>query len=93
MKNQRIYQNILRQLERQLYSFFVNVDMSVIESKIEEAYWRCMTSIAASNNKYLNPDGKPQFRLEHSGCWSIFLYYLSNSLKKCVGGRTGILFK
>lgn len=66
--------------------------MSVIESKIEEAYWRCMT-IAASNNKYLNPDGKPQFRLEHSGCWSIFLYYLSNSLKKCVGGRTGILFK
>lgn len=87
MKQQFIFQNILVQLKKQLNSFFVDVDMSVIESKVEEAYQRCMISIAASNNKYLNPDGIPLFKLEHSGCWSIFLYYLSNSLKKSGGGQ------
>ena len=34
-----------------------------------------------SYNKYLNPGGNPYFSLYHSGCWALFLYYLSNSLK------------
>lgn len=89
-----IYQKILRQLDRQLNNFFTDVNMSVIESKIDEAYERCMEAIEASNNKYLISSGGPRFMLGHSGCWSIFLYYLSNSLKMSKGGgRTNILFE
>lgn len=76
-----MHQNILKQLGRQLNNFFIDVDLSLIEDKIGEAYGRCMIALSASNNKYLNPDGIPQFSLAHSGCWSIFLYYLSNCLR------------
>ena len=70
------HREIYKQLERQLQNFFVNIDLSVIESKIDEAYKRCIAAISASNNKYLNPDGTPRFLLKHSGCWSIiFLYF------------------
>lgn len=81
-----MYRNILEQLERQLNSFFIDVDLSLIEDKLDEAYIRCLTALSACNNKYLNPDGVPRFSLEHSGCWSIFLYYLSNCLKIYRGG-------
>lgn len=40
-----------------------------------------MEALSASNDKYLNPEGKPHFSLYHSSCWTIFLYYLSNCLK------------
>lgn len=75
-----MYQSILEQLKRQLNSFFIDVDISLIEIEIEEAYKRCMGALSASKNKYLNPDGVARFFLEHSGCWSLFLYYLSNCL-------------
>lgn len=81
-----LYHNILEQLGRQLNNFFIDVDMSLIAEKISEAYERCMVALSASNNKYLNPNGVPKFSLEHSGCWSIFLYYLSNCLKMHRGG-------
>ena len=82
--------DIYEQLIRQLKNFFVNIDLFEIEGKIDEAYERCIAAISASNNKYLNPNGTPRFLLNHSGCWSIFLYYLSNFLKN-TGGRNGIL--
>lgn len=82
-----LYHNILEQLGRQLNNFFIDVDMSLIAEKISEAYERCMVALSASNNKYLNPNGVPKFSLEHSGCWSIFLYYLSNCLKMHRGGE------
>ncbi len=82
-----MHRDIYEQLKRQLQNFFVDIDLSVIEGKVDEAYKRCMVAISASNNKYLNPNGTPQFRLDHSGCWSIFLYYLSNVLKNTSGGE------
>ena len=76
-----MHENIAAQLKKQLNSFFICDDFSRIEEKLDEAYERCMIALSASVNKYLNPDGVPQFSLQHSGCWSVFLYYLSNSLK------------
>ena len=81
-----IHETIYEQLRRQLQNFFADIDLSVIEGKIDEAYERCIAAISVTNNKYLNPDGIPRFMLEHSGCWSIFLYYLSNSLRNIPGG-------
>lgn len=80
-----LYQNIMEQLNRQLHNFFIDVDLAAIEGKVAEAYERCITALTASKNKYLNPDEIPHFYLEHSGCWSMFLYYLSNSLKNVCG--------
>lgn len=85
--NEIIYRNILEQLDRQLNNFFIDVDISMIAEEIDAAYERCMVALSASNNKYLNPNGIPRFSLEHSGCWSIFLYYLSNCLKNIPGER------
>ncbi len=88
-----MYQNILVQLGKQLNSFFIDVDLSLIEDKIEEAYERCMVAFSVSDSHYLNPNGIPQFSLYHSGCWAIFLYYLSNSLKGQIGDKIYYLNK
>lgn len=74
------------QLKKQLNIFLVFNDFSGIEESIKEAYERCLGALSATNNKYLCPNGIPQFSLEHSGCWSVFLYYLSNCLTKQPGG-------
>lgn len=81
-----MHRDIYEQLRKQLGNFFINIDLSVIEDKIDESYERCIAAISASNNKYLNPNDMPRFLLNHSGCWSVFLYYLSNSLKNLPGG-------
>lgn len=78
---------ILTQIRLQLSNFFSSVDFQYIENQLEKAYVRCMNSIAASNDKYMkNNDGSPRFLIYHSGCWALFLYYLSNCIGKCPGG-------
>lgn len=82
MNRYLLYMESVRQLERQLCNLFVDVDMDVIERKVDLAWERCIKAISVSNNKYLNFIGGGEQRLlNHSGFWSIFLYYLSNSLK------------
>ncbi len=81
MNKALMYSRILAQVEKQLNSFWLNVDMLHMEKKIDRAYERCMQVLLVSNNKYLNPEGRPKFSLYNSSCWSIFLYYLSNELK------------
>ena len=80
MNEDLIHNNIAGQLKRQLSNFWLDFNFPKIEQKINEAYELCMNCLAASNNKYLNPDGVPHFLLHHSVCWSIFLYYLSKCL-------------
>ena len=87
MNRLEIHKKISEQLEKQLHNFFIDVDMSEIDEKIEEAYGRCLNAIAASNDRYLSFNGTPRFLLDHSGCWSLFLYYLSNSLKNVSKGK------
>lgn len=79
-----LYMESVKLLERQLCNFFIDLNMGVIEKRIEEAWERCIKALSVSNNKYLNlARVKHSELLSHSGCWSIFLYYLSNSLKSC----------
>lgn len=73
---------ILSQIERQLQNFFIEIDMTYIEKCAAEAYQKCLHALGAFHNKYLNVDGIPHFSLNHSGCWAIYLYYLSNSMSK-----------
>lgn len=75
-----VYDNIAKQLEIQLSSFFADTSISVVEENIDKAYERCMVAIGAIIDKYLKRNGMPYFNLYHSGCWSVFLYYLSNTL-------------
>lgn len=77
-----VLDDIIEQLEVQLNSIFPRggANLALIECEVKIAYERCIKALSASKGKYLNPNGQPVFSLYHSGCWSIFLYYLSNSL-------------
>lgn len=78
-----ILDDIMGQLELQLNSIFLRrggAKLALIEYEIKIAYERCIKALSAYKDKYLNPNGQPVFSLYHSGCWSIFLYYLSNTL-------------
>lgn len=82
MNHYLLYMESVKLLETQLRNFFIDVNMGVIERKIEVAWERCIEALSVSNNKYLNLVRMNHSKLlSHSGCWSIFLYYLSNSLK------------
>ena len=72
---------ITRTLEKQISNFWDDYSMDIISDSVENAYNRTINSIRVSKNKYLNNNGQVTFNLYHSGCWSIFLYYLSNELK------------
>lgn len=54
MNRYLLYMESVRQLERQLCNLFVDVDMDVIERKVDLAWERCIKAISVSNNKYLN---------------------------------------
>lgn len=75
-----MHDSILEQLKRQLNNFWADINYDKIKERIDDAYELCMNCFSAVNNKYLNPDGKPCFLLDHSGCWCIFLYYLSRCM-------------
>ena len=79
MQDGVIRNGMLAQLQRQLHSNFISVDMECIRQYTDKAYECCMKSIAALNNKYLkHSDGSPRFCMNHSSCWSVYLYYLSH---------------
>lgn len=86
MKDEAIKQEILSQLRLQMYNNFVNVNFQPIENCYEQAYERCKESLSALKDKYLNPDGTPNFLIYHSGCWALYLYYLANTIQKHGGG-------
>lgn len=84
MRDKDIKSEILAQLQLQLHSNFKSVDFQCIMRHSDEAYERCKESISALNNKYLKySNGLPKFCVNHSGCWSLYLYYLSNAIWQC----------
>lgn len=81
MQDEGIKSQIVTQLLLQLHNIFSVVDQQCISQHSDKAYERCKESISALNNKYLKcDDGTPKFCMNHSGCWSVYLYYLSNTL-------------
>ena len=75
---------LLENIYRQVNSFF---DLSELEQKTIQSIFpgvlnRCEKCFSANENKYYSREGKTYFNPYHSGQYSIFLYYLSNSIFK-----------
>lgn len=73
---------VRRQLE-QLFAFDGNVHGRMLDRASDDAFGRCMTCFDAISNKYFRgEDGRTRFDPFHSGQYSIFLYYLANTISK-----------
>jgi serine O-acetyltransferase len=76
--------NLTKELvKRQLSNLFIyspNDEDAALDAAMRNAIPRCVTCFGAVSNKYFQQDGRPCFNVFHSGQYSIFLYYLSNSL-------------
>ena len=77
-------EEIFRGVIRQLQSFFYISDKETefLNSFDNEVLKRCEHCFAKSTNKYYSKQGEAYFDPYHSGQYTIFLYYLSNSIFK-----------
>jgi len=75
---------ILQGLNKQLSSFFSISDDEVKEMAFlsETVFKRCEICFLQNRNKYYSKGGEAYFSPYHSGQYTIFLYYLSNSVFK-----------
>lgn len=77
-------EDILKGLINQLTSFFSvsEEEINVLNSLSETVFERCEINFSKNNNKYYSREGKAYFNPYHSGQYTLFLYYFSNSLFK-----------
>ncbi|GAA4882692.1 hypothetical protein GCM10023311_00980 [Flaviramulus aquimarinus] len=76
--------DIIKEMVRQLTSFFsiTSNEIDVINSLSDDVFQRCNVCFSKSKNKYYSKDGKAYFNPYHSGQYTIFLYYFSNTIFK-----------
>ena len=77
------YNEIMELVVRQLTNLFVydsTKDAPALELALQNAIQRSEKCFGAISNKYYHCNGHSHFNPFHSGQYSIFLYYLSNSL-------------
>jgi serine O-acetyltransferase len=65
---------------KQLNNFFNDIDSDLINSNIDTALKRTENCLKGIENKYYYIENKFRFNPYHSGQYSIFLYYLANSI-------------
>jgi serine O-acetyltransferase len=77
-------EDILKGLIRQLNSFFSvsDAEVSVINSLGNKVFDRCEYNFSKNENKYYARNGETYFNPYHSGQYTVFLYYFSNSIFK-----------
>lgn len=77
-------EELLKGLIQQLNHFFTlsDKDVEAIYGLNEEVFKRCAFNFSHNNNKYYSKLGKPYFNPYHSGQYTVFLYYFSNSIFK-----------
>lgn len=72
---------IVELLERQLTMFACSKDdIEIINNNFDQAYQRTNYCFSFSKNKYYSKNKQTYFSPFHAGQWSIFLYYLSNTI-------------
>jgi serine O-acetyltransferase len=77
---------------KQLNNFFLDVDCAEIEGNMDQALSRLEFSMKHSKNKYFWVENEVRFSPYHSVQYTIFLYYLANTIYKNQGS-TGICSK
>ncbi len=84
MKFEIIKEDIINGMIRQLKSFFAISDdeIKIINSLSEDVIKRCKVCFSESRNKYYSKEGEVYFNPYHSGQYTIFLYYFSNTIFK-----------
>lgn len=77
-------EEILNGIIRQLNSFFSvpGREIETLGEVIDEVLRRCEFCFSKSENKYYSKEGKVYFNPYHSGQYTIFLYFFSNSVFK-----------
>lgn len=75
---------LIELLLKQLKTFCSNSDRRVqtIENNIDEALGKIKTNFQCINNKYYDDDGEIRFSTNHADQYTLFLYYLCNSIYK-----------
>lgn len=75
---------IIEGLIRQLSGFFsLSVDeINLISSLSEGVFQRCDICFSKNKNKYYSKNGETYFNPYHSGQYTVFLYYFSNTIYK-----------
>jgi serine O-acetyltransferase len=68
-----------RQIEN-LFGFRQEKEREALSVSVDAALERCEFCFSRTRNKYYSRDGAPYFNPFHSGQYSIFLYFLSNSV-------------
>ncbi len=77
-------EDIINGMIQQLKSFFAVADdeINIINSLGEDVMKRCKVCFSESRNKYYSKEGEVYFNPYHSGQYTIFLYYFSNTIFK-----------
>ena len=77
-------EDIIKGLIRQLTSFFSisTEEINTINSLSDEVFERCDICFSKNENKYYSRNGETYFNPFHSGQYTVFLYYFSNTIFK-----------
>ena len=85
MKFEILKEDIIKGMIKQLTSFF-NIsedEITIINSLSDEVFKRCEFCFSNNNiDKYYSKKGEAYFNPYHSGQYTVFLYYFSNSIFK-----------
>ena len=88
-------EDIIGGLVRQLTSFFSMSDneIDILNSLAQTVFNRCEFSFLENKNKYYSKEGEGYFNPYHSGQYTVFLYYYSNSVFKADAGNARLADK
>ena len=88
-------EDIIKGLIGQLTSFFSISDkeIDIINSLGDTVFERCEFSFTKNKNKYYSRSGEAYFNPYHSGQYTVFLYYLSNTVFKADSGNARLADK
>ena len=77
-------EDVIKGMIRQLTSFFsiTSSEIDVINLLSDNVFQRCNLCFSKNKNKYYSRNGEAYFNPYHSGQYSIFLYYFSNTIFK-----------
>jgi serine O-acetyltransferase len=82
--------DLVRRQLASLFAYHPPEDDPALEPAFKEAIHRCEKCFAAIRTKYFQRDGRPYFNPFHTGQYSIFLYYLANSVWRLNPGHTSL---